>query len=101
MHMISRPTRATATTSVRRMTGGNSPLLSGTGAPSRSRMSCRSADLAGWAFAAEGLEDEGLPGDGLVGEAVAGLVGMTLTMVSPARSGNDTAQVTSRTGLRA
>jgi hypothetical protein len=34
MQMISRPTRAMATTSVRRITGGNSLLLSGTGVPS-------------------------------------------------------------------
>jgi lipoprotein-anchoring transpeptidase ErfK/SrfK len=97
MQMISRPTRATATTSVRRMTGGNSLLLSGSGAPSRSRTS-GSAGLVGGDFAADGFEDEGLPGDGLVGDAVEGLVGMTLTMVFP-RRGDDTAQATSRTGL--
>ena len=68
-----------ATTSVRRMTGGNSPLLLGTGTPSRSWAGWRSP-VVGGDLAAEGLVDEGLAADGLVGE---GLVGMTLTMVFP------------------
>ena len=74
MQMISRPTSAMATTSVRRMTGGNSPLLSGTGVPSRSsgKLSFAAAKVfVGGDVAAKGL---------LAGE---GLVGMTLTMVFP------------------
>jgi hypothetical protein len=69
-----------ATTSVRRMTGGNSLLLLGTGTPSRSWTGWRSPGFVGGDLTAEGLVDEGLAGDGLVGE---GLVGMTLTMVFP------------------
>ena len=42
MQMISRATSAKATTSVRRMTGGSSPLLSGSGVPSASFASWRS-----------------------------------------------------------
>ena len=93
MQMISRPTRAIATTSVRRMTGGNSALLSGTGVPSRPLGSWRSPGkgFVGGDLADEGLADEGLPDEGLLG--------MTLTMFSPARRGDDTANATSRTGL--
>ena len=87
MQMISRPTRAMATTSVRRITGGNSALLSGTGVPSCPLGSCRSpgkgfvgGDLEAKGLAVEGLSVEGLAGAGLAGT---GLVGMTLTMVFP------------------
>ena len=97
MAMISRPTRATATTSVRRITGGNSLLLSGTGMPSCPLGSWRSpgkgfvgGELAAKGLAVEGLavglSVEGLSVEGLAVEGLAGtgLVGMTLTMVSPA-----------------
>src|SRR4029450_10712001 len=82
MQMISRPTRAVATTSVRRITGGNSLLLSGTGVPSCPLGSWRSP---GKGFVGGDLEAKGFAGEGLAGE---GLVGMTLTMVSPARGGD-------------
>ena len=72
MQMISRPTSAMATTSVRRMTGGNSPLLSGTGAPSRSR--------ASWRSLGEGFVGGDVAAKSLLGE---GLFEMTLTMVFP------------------
>src|SRR4051794_6539517 len=82
MQMTSRPTSAMATTSVRRMTGGSSLLLSGTGVPSFPLGSWRSpgkgfvgGDLAAEGFAVEGLAVEGLAGTGLLG--------MTLTMVFP------------------
>ena len=60
MQMISRPTRAIATTSVRRMTGGNSPLLSGTGVPSCALGSWRSPGkgFVGGDLAARGLAVE-------------------------------------------
>ena len=82
MQMTSRPTRAIATTSVRRMTGGNSPLLSGTGVPSCALGNWRSLakGFVGGDLAASGLSVEGLAADGLAGE---GLVGITLTMVFP------------------
>ena len=57
MQMISRATSAKATTSVRRMTGGNSPLLSGSGVPSCALGSWRSPGkgFVGGDLAARGL----------------------------------------------
>jgi hypothetical protein len=85
--MVSRPTRAMATTSVWRMTGGNSLLLSGTGAPSRAWASRRALGegFAAGDLAAEGLVDEGVLEEGLSGEGFSGegLSGITLTMASP------------------
>ena len=80
MQMTSRLTRAMATTSVRRITGGNSLVLLGTGTPSRSWAGWRSPVVVGGDLVTKGLVAEGLAGDGLVGE---GLVGVTLTMVFP------------------
>src|SRR6185312_16077978 len=82
MQMISSTTSAIATTSVRRITGGNSPLLSGTGMPSCALGSWRSP---GGGFVGEDLAAEGLAADGLAAGALAGegLVGITLTMVFP------------------
>src|SRR2546430_7945415 len=77
LQMISRLTRAMATTSVRRMTGGNSLLLSGTGVPSCPLGNWRSP---GKGFVGGDLEANGLADEGLAG---AGLVGMTLTMAFP------------------
>ena len=92
MAMISRPTREMATTSVRRITGGYSLLLSGTGVPSCPLGSCRSPGkgFVGGDLEAKGLAVEGLAVAGLSIEGLAdtGLVGMTLTMVSPARGGD-------------
>src|SRR6476646_8875492 len=72
--MISRATSAKATTSVRRITGGNSPLLSGSGAPCASFASLRSRGdgFAGGDLAAEGLMGAGLAGTGLVGVTLTG-----------------------------
>ena len=85
--MVSRPTRAMAITSVWRTIGGNSLLLSETGAPSRAWASRRALGegFAGGDLAAEGLLDEGaldedVLAEGLLGE---GLSGMTLTIISP------------------
>lgn len=69
------------------MTGGNSLLLSGAGAPSRAWASRRALGegFAGGDLAAEGLMlDEGVLAEGLLGEGLSGegLSGMTLTMVS-------------------
>ena len=88
MQMISSATSAKATTSVRRMTGGSSALLSGTGVPSLPLGGWRSPGkgFVGGDLEAEGLTVEGLAVEGLAGT---GLVGMSLTMVSPARGGND------------
>ena len=74
--------KPSATTSVRRITGGNSPLLSGTGMPSCALGSSRSP---GGGFVGEDLAAEGLAADGLEAGALAGegLVGITLTMVFP------------------
>src|SRR4051794_36179079 len=92
MQMISRPTRATATTSGRRITGGNSLLLSGTGVPSWPLGGWRSpgkgfigGDLEAKGLSVQGLSVEGLGVEGLSIEGLAGtgLVGMTLTMVFP------------------
>ena len=77
LQMISRLTRAMATTSVRRMTGGNSLRLSGTGVPSCPLGSWRSPVKG---FVGGDLEAKGLAVEGLAGT---GLVGMTLTMVFP------------------
>ena len=71
MQMISRPTSAMATTSVRRMIGGNSPLLSGSGAfPFVGKLT----------FAGRRFCRRGCGGQKPVGE---GLFEMTLTMVFP------------------
>ena len=72
MQMVSRPTRAIATTSVRRITGGNSLRLPGTGVPS--------CPLGSWRSPGKGFVGVDLEGEGL---AVEGLAGMTLTMVFP------------------
>ena len=82
MQMISRPTRAMATTSVRRISGGISVLLSGTGVPSLPLGGWRSPGkgFVGGDLEAKGLAVEDLAVEGLAGE---GLVGMTLTMVFP------------------
>lgn len=68
------------------MTGGNSLLLSGAGAPSRAWASRRAlgegfagGDLAAEGLVAEDVLDEGVLAEDLLGE---GLSGMTLTMVS-------------------
>ncbi len=60
--MTSRATSAKATTSVRRMTGGNSPLLSGSGVPSASFGSWRSPGegFFGGDLSAGGLARRGL-----------------------------------------
>ena len=68
---------AKATSSVRRMTGGNSAFASGTGVPSWPLGSWRSS---GEGFAGGDLEAKGLVGEGLPDD---GLVGVTLTMVFP------------------
>src|SRR5439155_9015128 len=72
MQMIKRPTSAKVTTSVRRMTGGSSPLLSGRGVPS--------FPLAGGRSLGKGFVGGGLVTKGLADK---GLVGMTLTMAFP------------------
>jgi len=85
--MTSSATSANATTSVRRITGGNSLLLSGTGVPSCPLGSCRSPGkgFVGGDLEAKGLAVAGLAVAGLSVEGLAdtGLVGMTLTMVFP------------------
>ena len=64
MQMISRPTRAMATTSVRRITGGNSVLLSGTGVPS--------LPLGGWRSPGKGFVGGDLEAKGLAVERLGG-----------------------------
>src|SRR5438093_11677092 len=87
VQMITRPTRAVASTSVRRITGGISVLLSGTGVPSCPLGSWRSPGkgFVGGDLEAKGLAVEGLAVEGLAGT---GLVGMTFTMAFPARGGD-------------
>src|SRR5437660_5874212 len=98
MQMSRRPTRQMATTSVRRMTGGDSSLLSGTGVPSCPLGSWRSPGkgFVGGDLEAKGLAVEGLAGEGLAGT---GLVGMTLTMAFPRPRRRSWADATSRSGL--
>src|ERR1700712_3017132 len=73
--MISSATSANATTSARRITGGASALLSGTGVPSDPLLVGRSLFWDFWRSLGSGLEDTGLAGTGLLGA--------TLTIVLP------------------
>src|SRR5262245_14497338 len=77
VQMMSRPISANATTSVRRMTGGSAPLLSGTGIPS--------APLAGWRSLGEGFVGGDFAGaDDLAGVGfVTELPGVACTLILP------------------
>src|ERR1700710_1429157 len=92
--MISSATSANATSSARRITGGASTLLSGTGVPCDALLGCRSLAWGFWRSPGNGLADTGLAiaALALAGVAGTGLLGATLTIVSPPREAAMTRQ---------
>src|SRR5258708_6707026 len=87
--MIRSATSANATTSARRITGGASALLSGTGVPSDAVRGWRSPGWAFWRSLGNGLEDTASAGTASAGT---GLLGATLTIVLPPREAAMTRQ---------